>query len=140
MFKFEYRSPTDLHAPPLKVGEGDFKIISATPTTSKAGDPMLVVEMKAWDSEGNEGLLRDYILGTEKFAWKLYALCESVNMIDLYKQEGLNEEQLIGKGGRLSIKTEQGMDNRDYNKVDFYLPFTGTPSTAPDFKDDDVPF
>lgn len=59
MFKFEYRSPHDLHKPPLEVGEGDFKIIQASATTSKTtGKPMLVIEMKAWDKNGAEGGLK----------------------------------------------------------------------------------
>jgi hypothetical protein len=67
----------------LPPGEYPAEIIKAEETTSKAGNPMLVVELKAFDvATGRPRVIKDYIvLGGEYSAdWKIKNLCQSTGV------------------------------------------------------------
>jgi hypothetical protein len=136
--------------------EYDFEVIEAKEETSKAGNDMVHLSVKIYDAEGNFRTLDDYLVGTEKAAFKIRHFAESVGMLSDYESGEIPAEAMIGRAGKckvIVVKDKSGQ-YADKNSIGDYLKpkagngvagsFTGAPMKpkAPLTQDldDEIPF
>ncbi len=151
--KFDPKEEADL-LDLLEAGEGDYEVIKAVFGHSKSsGNPMITITLKAWDKSGNQGLITDYLMISEKsFALrKIRHFCFSCGMQESYERGGFNADECKDKSGKLIIGIEKGQPKEgspseiypDKNRVVDYVSSTGTEKKQPAGEpmiDDDIPF
>ena len=104
----------------LAAGRGEFEILDCEETKSKStGNDMLKITLKAWDKDGREGRIFDYIVATAQ--WKLKALLDSVGMSESYDNGNVNAIELVGRCGRIDIGIQKDPEHGDKPKVKNYL-------------------
>jgi hypothetical protein len=105
----------------LPPGEYPAMVESAEEKTSKAGNPMLVVELNVYKNDGNTVTVKDYLITGGQYSadWKIKNLCKSAG---IEVTGTLNASDLVGRGLRvkLGIKPAEGQ-YREQNKVNDYL-------------------
>ena len=115
----------------LQPGEYPAMVESAEEKTSKAGNPMLVVELNVYKTDGNTVSVKDYIItgGWYSAYWKIKNLCKSAG---IEVTGTLNASDLVGRGLRvkLGIKPAEGIYS-EQNKVNDYLVSTEENQTQP---------
>lgn len=104
----------------LSPGKSDFQIFEAEDKVSKAGNPMLALNLKVWDQNGREGRVFDYI--TANAQWKLKKMLEAVGMEKEYEQGEVDPNQLMGKSGQLTLVMTKDPERGDRLNVKNYLP------------------
>lgn len=147
MSQFKHRPLTaqerDERGKYYKEGLVDFVVKSVTESVSqKTSKNMLVIELRLWDSEGKEGIIKDYI--TESMNWKTEDFLESIGLSEEAKKEYLDIEKFEGREGRGRVKYKK--DDMDKWQIQFnYI----MPSVKPepvkqaaeqDVINDDIPF
>ncbi len=105
----------------LSPGEYPAMIEAAEEKTSKAGNPMLVVELIVYKQDGSSTIIRDYMVTGGQYSadWKIKHLCQSAG---LEVTGSLECSHIIGRGVRvkLGIKPAEGKYD-EQNKVLDYL-------------------
>jgi hypothetical protein len=114
------------------------KVIDAYEDTSKSGNEMLVMELEVYDvGRGSKCKIKDYLVYTEKAAWKIANLLESLGK----KGKAEVSKELV-QGKTLYIKTKT--NDRDYPAVQRYLSKTEyeneTAQQQMDFDNENIPF
>jgi hypothetical protein len=137
----------------LKPSDGNFEVLEATEKYSKSnGNPMIELKLKAWDEEGREGNIFDYLmLNNTNFALRrIRHFCYSCGLGEHYEKGTLSGLDCVGKQGKIKIdikKAENGYP--DKNIVKDYITETNGEvkksdasfTSAQDEKfDDDIPF
>lgn len=124
-------------------GEYPAEVVKAEETTSKKGNPMLVVELRVHDpATGKSIKVTDYIVtgGMYSGEWKIANLCASCGLTN---DGELNPAELAGlfTKVKLKIKPADGQYEEGNNVVD-YLEHGGTvtPSSVPAPKSDPIPY
>jgi hypothetical protein len=115
----------------LPPGEYPAMVETAEERTSKAGNPMLVVELNVYKNDGNTVTVKDYMITGGQYSadWKIKNLCKSAG---IEVTGTLNASDLVGRGLRvkLGIKPAEGQ-YREQNKVNDYLLTTEENQTQP---------
>ena len=115
----------------LPPGEYPAMVETAEEKTSKAGNPMLVVELNVYKNDGNTVTVKDYLITGGQYSadWKIKNLCKSAG---IEVTGTLNASDLVGRGLRvkLGIKPAEGQ-YREQNKVNDYLLTTDENQTHP---------
>lgn len=137
----------------LAKGDGNFEIVSAEESwNNKCKCNMLTLNLKAWDVNGKQGMLKDWILLNEDWDWKLRHLADSVGLTDKYESGTLQAEDFEGRAGNLYItikhdkKGEYGPQNsvREYVTIKDVTrePKASKSSVTQETNDldDDIPF
>lgn len=125
----------------LPPGIYSFEVVKGEDKNSSAGNPMIVLDIKVFDSSGEAFYLKDYLL--EKFAFKLRHFCSVTNLMDNYQQGTLSGKDCEGRTGHAKIAIEKGKpkdkanpDGEKYpdrNSIKDYVPpigaaFAGKPA------------
>lgn len=115
----------------LPPGDYDFEVKSAEERQSKAGNDMLVLELKIFTDAGRVAFVTDYLL--ESNPRKLRGACEAVGLLDAYQAGEIMSDDFAGRAGRVRLKKEEGKgDFGPKNSVGSYLkPAADTAPTAP---------
>ena len=100
----------------LPDGDYDFEVVNAEDKISKAGNEMIKLQLKVRDR-----FIFEHLVHLEKIAWKIKRFCESVDMIDHYREGYLAAGDIIGRRGRCRICTEQREGYDPQNRVDKWL-------------------
>ncbi len=147
--KYAYVSPDELEKQQnlLTPGEADFEVLKATEKQSKSGNDMIELNIKVFDKDGKQTNVFDYLLSSEKFAWKIHQFCDAINKPEWYAENAeLTAEKLVGQAGKCKIVIEKNDEYGDRVKIKNYLvpknPVGDVKSSA-EFKDcdlDDIPF
>ena len=105
----------------LNPGDADFEIMSAEETKSKAGNPMLKLQLRVWDSNSKEGVVFDYL--TPNAQWKIRNFLESIDKLRLYGQGEVNPVDLEYSSGKcvLYIHKDKSGQYGDTIKVKDYF-------------------
>ena len=105
----------------LNPGDADFEIMSAEETKSKAGNPMLKLQFRVWDSNSKEGVVFDYL--TPNAQWKIRNFLESIDKLRLYGQGEVNPMDLEYSSGKcvLYIHKDKSGQYGDTIKVKDYF-------------------
>jgi hypothetical protein len=130
----------------LEPGEYDFQVSAANFKISKTnGNEMIELVLKVWDKNGMEHTLYDYLLFSEKMAFKLKHFWESVGKPENYTFGGCDVNDMDNLCGKLKTILQKSQDNSRMNaRVADYVSMkdhTGkTIKTNVEQMDDDIPF
>lgn len=125
-----------------------FDVNDATNQTSKAGAPMIVVDISVFNDQGERKFLKDYLVAAMEF--KLRHICETCGILDRYESGNLDASDFIGRSGRVKLGVEPKTDKypaknvvRDYDvdKSKRLSPSTALPNAPADHPaNQDIPF
>lgn len=134
----------------MEDGIYDFEVIAAENKVSSKGNDMMEIKLNVFDSEGEPRSKRDWIM--PQMAKKFKHFHNACDIMDKYNAGTLEPEDVIGKTGKLMIKTEpytnkdglQVMSNKidDYVKRDNLEAYSKASSKAAGetLEGDDIPF
>lgn len=131
-------------------GEYDFEVKEASEETSNAGNDMFKLELWIYNQEGGRRIVFDYLVSSEKSAWKIRHFAASCGLLPQYEAGQLIESEIVGRTGRCAIATQPAKDNypaknvvRGYVKAAATsrasVPSSRAKAPAGDI-DDDIPF
>ncbi len=104
----------------------DFEVISATDKQSKAGNDMMVVELRIF-TDGQNRIITDYLL--EKMGHKLRHFCAAMGVMEAYNAGNLAAEN-IGEGmaGKCQVGTQKAKAEFSARNtiVDYIVPQEGS--------------
>lgn len=143
MFTFTPKTEEELSAINLlEPGEGLFEVIQAIQKTSKSGNNMIEMKLRAWDKNGKEKIIHDYLVNIPELEFKIKHFCESTGMIEKYQQGKFTDIDCVGKTGKLKliIKKDKTGDYADKNSVADYIKTDSFNTSENNFINDDLPF
>jgi len=129
----------------------NFEVVKSIRRTSKAGNPMCELTLKFWDSEGKIHTLFDYLVFSSigLNIRKIKHFCDSVGLVEKYKQGSLPEE-FAGYSGKVHVGIQEEKPNPNggfYAKKNIVTDYVVTElgavkyeSTEKPFVDSDLPF
>jgi hypothetical protein len=133
-------------------GEYDFEVKVAEEKEAKSGNDMFALELWIFDDGGGRKNVFDYLVLSEKSAWKLRHFASSCGMILQYEGGAMMAGEMEGRTGRCTIGTQPAKDGyaaknvvRGYVKASGAAPVTQRPpaqrvkAPAGDI-DDEIPF
>lgn len=138
----------------LPKGTYPFTVGSAEEKTSKAGNEMLVVNLKVYRGEGFV-FVKDYLMDTEMGAYKLRHIADACGVLASYESGNLEASELAGREGwvKIGIKKDKDGNYPDQNQaLDYYkeepkaavketaASASSTNPSAPTEEDDEIPF
>lgn len=126
-FNFKPESEEDL-LDLLEEGEGSFEVIAAERKDSNAGNPMIVLNLKVWDKNGEQKFIKDYlILGDKKFFKRhIRHFCYSCGLEQAYNDGKFNASDCVGKTGNLTIGIQKegfGKDGKFYKAKNIVIDY-----------------
>lgn len=138
----------------LVPGTYDYEIRDASEETSAAGNEMIKVEAIVFDRAGGRCVVFDYLVGSEKAAWKIRHFAASCGLLEQYEKGSLIAPEIIGRTGKCVIATRPARDQYSaQNTIRDYVKAAGAParSAAPSSRkpvhagagsdlDDEIPF
>lgn len=108
--QIEAFSNTDL----LSKSEYEFKVLNVDQKISSSMNDMLVVKLLILQGDGiGTHTLTDYIVMTDKWAFKFKHFCESMGLHKAYEKGELNLKSLEGMLGKLKIDIQKGNPRPD---------------------------
>lgn len=125
----------------------DYEIKAATEKTSKAGKPMIELDVDVYNGSGDVLSLKDWLPASIPF--KLKRICEANNMLDMYNAGHVPDYELVGKIGKAKLKVQKGSPKNDgsgdsypdRNQIDEYLKPAAPIGNAADAElNDEIPF
>lgn len=130
--KFEPKSREELSN---LLPEGNYQgtIDNAEEKQSSSGNPMIVLRVGVYDSEGNKRIITDRLILIESMQWKLYDFCESADLMDCYDAGELSAASCIDRTVHCKVvrkKAEGEYPEKNEIKT-YYLPKGGNPKPAP---------
>lgn len=129
----------------------DFEVLTAIDKVSGAGNDMVELELRVYNTEGKERTVKDWLVSSEGMAYKLRHFASATGMLPQYERGELKSSEMPGKTGRCQLGIEAGKQvpgtndkYPDKNKVQDYAPTVAggkTPliASVADM-DDEVPF
>ena len=105
----------------LEPGKYPFRIVEANEKISSTGNPMIELKLEVSSNDGNTVTVYDYLVSTEKMAWKCHHLCCAIGHEELYINGKVNVKSLEGTGGYLSLKIANHPEHGKSNKVKDYI-------------------
>lgn len=132
----------------LPAGEYPFAILSVEQKKTKAGDnEMLCLELIAFDINGRERKVKDWVVFMDSFMWKFKHLCETCGLKDKYDENLVEAKDFLGKHGIVKLSVADYEKNGDIMKVNKVVDYVTTnklntvaQNSSNDFKDDDIMF
>ena len=129
----------------LPPGTYDFEIVDALDKTSKAGNEMIELNLRVFDSEGSSRYVRDWLM--ESIPAKLRHVAYACGLGDKYEAGSLVAQDFLDRTGqvKLVVKKDKTGQYSDQNSVRDYLIAAGSASPqvkpqVPDLEEDDIPF
>jgi len=131
-----------LSQPSYEAGEYKFRVTEAEEKVSKTGNPMMVVNLEII-AEGRKPIhIKDYLVATEKGAWKLSSFCKSIGKEGLYKTGAMGIFDIKEQRGNAYFDFEE-YEGKKYLKVKYYVePSEDVPPPVEDESEfgDEIPF
>jgi len=152
--KFTPKTEKELAAEGL-MAEGTYplEVVKAAPKQSAAGNDMIVVTLRVFETADSGCLLDDYLM--EAVAYKLFHFCAYSGLTKQYEAGTLTADDCVGKSGYVKVGIQKGKKKddgsgevwpdrnsvKDYVRQDTLKKAGVIPAKAP-AKDDgeDVPF
>jgi hypothetical protein len=105
----------------LSEGTYSFIIKKAVEKRSKSGNEMIEVVLEVFADDGGSRFVSDYLVSTDKMAWKISHFCKSINLISQYETGRLDVISLVGRQGKASVTIEKNDDYPPRNKIKDYV-------------------
>lgn len=136
----------------LPDGIYDFEVQSAEDKISKVkpdgsgGNPMIVLNFKAFGNNGQSVYVTDYLM--EKMAFKLRHACDACGLLKQYESGDLTANMFQDRVGKVKLKIEIGKKKEGSDElyptknivVDYVKHDTNAKLAAEVLKDDSIPF
>lgn len=136
----------------LPEGIYDFEVQSAEDKVSKikpdgtGGNPMIVLNFKAFGNDGQSVYVTDYLM--EKMAFKLRHACDACGLLKEYESGSLTADMFQDRVGKVKLKIEIGKKKEGSDElyptknivVDYVKSESGGKLAAQVEKDDSIPF
>ena len=102
-------------------GEYDFEVVDAKDTVSKAGNDMIVLNLRVYDGMGSSRFVYDYLL--DQMAYKVKHAAEACGLLKDYESGKLDAASFVGKTGRVKLTIQASKDPQydDKNVVKDYV-------------------
>ena len=88
-------------------GVYDFEVKEAEETQSKAGNDMIALQLWVFNKAGQRRIVFDYLVSSEKAAWKIRSFAASCGMLRRYEDGELDAEEIVGQCGKLVLATQK---------------------------------
>lgn len=134
-------------------GEYDFEVRDATEKESSQGNEMTELEVWIYDQSGGRRLVFDYLVATEKSAWKIRRFAASCGLLPQYDRGTLMANEMVGRTGKCLVRTRPAKDGyqakniiQDYLKAASMARSASSPASPSRAKapagdiDDEIPF
>lgn len=137
--------------PLLEPGIYEFRVIEASSGRSSSGNSMITLKLAIRDAEGITFNILDYLVATEKMAWKTRHFANSVGLDKEYENGSFNETLCQGKQGKAQVIHQAGKARpnggyyHDKSAIEDYVmnDLGQSKSQLDEFQDDvltDIPF
>jgi hypothetical protein len=129
----------------IKDGTYAFEVIKAIKKVTgenakEPGQPMIELQIKVWDNEGKEFLMRDWLLFSGKNFMRLKLFWESVGHPELCNGR-ISPSMCLGQSGFLKTKVGKDKNGNPQAKImDYVVVKTEKPTKNNDDLDDDITF
>lgn len=137
----------------VEPGIYNFEVIKAEHKTSKAGNPMIELQLKFWDTVGKEHIIFDYLVSMPSMMYKIRNFCKSINIMPRYEQGTIDVNDCLNKQGKAEIFIKIGEAKfdgtrysdknavRDYCTADTVTSAPSAPATQKQIDmEEDIPF
>lgn len=134
----------------LDKGEYKFFVKKAEQKRSKAGNPMIELQLSILDANNREHLVFDYLMDHEALRYKIRHFCYSIGLGAKYESGAFSPEECVEKVGhaKIYIKEDASGQYKPKNAVGDYLPLVKKEETELKIKastnedpfDDLIPF
>lgn len=114
----------------LPKGEYDAVVATATEKTSKAGNPMIEVELTVYGQGGAEIKVRDWLIGNESGQRKIQRFCKSADLWETYQAGELCADSCIGLNVSVKLGVQDSEEYGPQNRVSDYVPRKAVSSPA----------
>lgn len=104
----------------LSDGAYRFTVRNAVETVSKSGNPMVRLDLEIYGHDGGSTFITDYMVSSEKMAWKIKHFCETLGLLEQYQKGMLDTPNLIRSEGYAQVVTEKRSEYPARNKVKDY--------------------
>lgn len=91
-------------------GTYDYEVKEATEKTSNAGNEMIELQVWLFDKEGGRRMVFDYLVSSEKAAWKIRQFAASCKLLKAYESGTLMANEIVGQQGRCVVATQKAND------------------------------
>lgn len=88
-------------------GDYDYEVTEAEEKESNAGNDMFALEIAIVDASGARKKVFDYLVISDKAAWKLRHFAASCALLPQYERGSLMANEMIGRTGRCTIGTQK---------------------------------
>lgn len=106
-------------------GTYDYEVREATEKESASGNEMVELEVWIYDQAGGRRLVFDYLVSTEKAAWKIRHFAASCGLLEQYNSGNLMANEMVGRTGKCQVGTQPAKDQypakniiREYTKAE----------------------
>lgn len=104
----------------LPDGTYRFTVRNAVEAVSKSGNPMVRIDIEIYGHDGGSILTSDYLVSSDKMAWKIKHFCDTLGLLEQYQKGGLEAQNLIRLQGYAQVVTEKRSEYPARNKVKDY--------------------
>ncbi len=92
---------------PWPDGVYDYEVREADETTSKQGNEMIALQLWVFNKTGQRRVVFDYLVSSEKAAWKIKSFAASCGLLRRYENGELDAEEIVGQCGKLVLATQK---------------------------------
>lgn len=96
---------------------GDYEgvLVDVLDGASRAGDPMYTLTIECYNSNGQTVRIKEYIVQTPQWVWKLKKWAQAVGQEDTFKADAFNIEEHVGANVTVSLEIEaqEGYDEKN---------------------------
>lgn len=83
----------------------DYEVRDAEETISSAGNEMIKLVVCILNKAGDQKILYEYLVGTEKAAWKVREFAASCGLLRQYETGSLMAAEIVGRTGMCEVGT-----------------------------------
>jgi hypothetical protein len=105
------KKSADENAPsfdPWPRGEYDFLVHESLEQESNSGNEMIKLTLHVFNRGAQRRVVFDYLVNTEKGAWKQRHFADSIGITRQYEAGDLSPRYMTGKPGRCKLRIDQG--------------------------------
>jgi hypothetical protein len=136
--EFTPKTEEELKSVMLEKGEYDFDVIGAEEQTSKSGNAMIKLTLKAYGHNGETAIVYDYLLAALEY--KVKHFCDTAGLTNEYQMGILTSDMCLNKCGKCKLDIQHDKEGK-YDPKNVVKDYIGVGVDAATIAShDDVPF
>lgn len=114
-----------------EIGDYEFQVKSAVEKESAKGNDMFALEVWIFDQDSNKKMLFDYLVNSEKAAWKIRYFAAACGLLREYEKGTLTENEMVDRTGRCTVGVQPAKDGYPAkNVIRGYIKQSGSQAAA----------